>query len=269
MICYPNAKINLGLKVLSKRDDGFHNIDSCFLPIPLFDVLEVKKQLNSIKSTEISYSGFNCTYIENDLVMRAYDILKNDFALGPIRVHLHKNIPFGSGLGGGSSDGAFMLTMLNKLFHLNLSESQLLHYAKNLGSDCPFFIMNRVSHVSSVGDVINPIDFSLKGYYIVILKPNIHCSTEYIFSQYKLKKHSDKLVNFNKDIRYWKKEFINELESVVFLLHPELNAIKKYLYSQGAVYASMSGSGSAIYGVFEKKPAMNKECDYWMWEGII
>jgi 4-diphosphocytidyl-2-C-methyl-D-erythritol kinase len=267
MICYPNAKINLGLKITSKRDDGFHNIDSCFLPISLFDVLEVKKQLASVKETTITYSGFNCNYIANDLVIRAYHILKNDFELGPVRVHLHKNIPFGSGLGGGSSDGAFMLIILNKLFHLNLSEIQLFNYAKILGSDCPFFIINRVSHVSSVGDAVKPIDFSLKDYCIVILKPSINCSTKHIFSQYKINKRSNQALNFNRNPQYWKKEFINELESVAFSLYPELKEIKNYLYSQDALYVSMSGSGSSIYGVFKKKQKINKTLNCWIWEG--
>ena len=267
MICYPNAKINLGLKIISKRDDNYHNIESFFLPIPLFDILEVKKQMPNITDTTISYSGFNTHIINNDLVIEAFNILKNDFPIDPIRVHLHKNIPFQSGLGGGSSDAAFMLIMLNKLFNLDLSELELFNYAKNLGSDCPFFIINQFSQVSSNGDVIKPINFNFDGYYIVILKPDVSCSTRDIFSKYHLNKKCDLLIKFDKNPIYWKKELVNDLESVTFSIHPELKDIKNYLYNKGAIYASMSGSGSSVYGIFNTKPNIDQKFNYWYWEG--
>ncbi len=269
MIGYPNAKINLGLKIISKRDDGFHNIESFFLPIPLYDILEVKKNLSNVEDVQITYSGCKSKQINNDLVLRAFNILKNDFSLEPIRVHLHKNIPLESGLGGGSVDGAFMLIMLNDLFNLQLSQAQLLNYAKDLGSDCPFFIINQLSHVSSTGEVIKPIDFNFKGYYIVILKPDISCSTKDIFSKYHLTRESNLAIQFNPNPLVWKKELINDLESVAFEIYPELKDIKDYLYDQGAIYASMSGSGSSIYGIFNKKPNISNRMNYWYWEGVI
>ncbi len=175
MISYPNAKINLGLKITSKRKDGFHNIDSFFLPIPLFDILEVKRNNLLSKKISITYSGFDFDDKENDLVLKAFHLLNRDFSLDSVKVHLHKNIPFKSGLGGGSSNAAFMLIMLNNLFSLGLNKKKLLKYAVKLGSDCSFFIINSFSHVSGIGDIVSPINFSFKGYYIVILKPNFNC----------------------------------------------------------------------------------------------
>jgi len=269
MLCYPNAKINLGLKIISKRDDGFHNLDSLFVPIPLFDILEVKKQLLPIKDTTITYSGLNCNTIDNDLVIAAYNMLNSDFSLPPIRVHLHKIIPFGSGLGGGSSDGAFMLMTLNRLFNLDLNQAQLLDYANRLGSDCPFFIINQFSHVSNTGDVVRPINFSFNGYYIVVLKPEIHCSTKNIFSRYQMGKQDSSLIQFDQNILSWKKELVNDLELITFSLYPELKQLKNYLYDQGAIYASMSGSGSSIYGIFNHQPEIDKNITYWTWEGFF
>ena len=260
MICYPNAKINLGLKIISKRTDGFHNISSFFLPIPLFDVLEAKVDM-SLKKNKITYSGIKHSLINNDLVLKAYDLLNNNFKLSPLRIHLHKNIPIGSGLGGGSSDGVFMLNLLNNLFCLKLSQQDLLKYSLELGSDCPFFIFNTFSNVTGLGNEIEPVNYSFQDYYIVIIKPNIHCSTSDIFSQHIQTKKTSSYLSFNSNINTWKTEFVNDLEHITFSLYPELQEIKEYLYSLGAVYASMSGSGSAVYGLFHNPPKIKQNCN--------
>tara|TARA_B100000902_G_C27274203_1_gene897929 strand:+ start:758 stop:1567 length:810 start_codon:yes stop_codon:yes gene_type:complete len=269
MICYPNAKINLGLKILSKRQDGFHNISSFFLPVPLFDILELQISSSSIGSNKITYSGLITDYIENDLVIKAYDLLNNDFDLLPLNIHLHKCIPFGSGLGGGSSNAAFMLIMLNRIFNLKLSLPQLCEYGLHIGSDCPFFIYNSFSNVSSIGDIIKPVNFSFRGYYLVLIKPKIHCSTAKIFNLFTMNNFNKNPLKFNNDIFEWKDNLKNDLEAVVFDLYPELETIKNYLYSKGAFYASMSGSGSVIYGLFEHEPIINNEFNCWYWKSKI
>ena len=269
MICYPNAKINLGLNILSKRKDHFHNVDSFFLPIPIFDILEVNLAPEKTMETQITYSGLNANQIKNDLVIRAYNLLKNDFPIDPVKIHLHKNIPFGAGMGGGSSDATFMLVLLNNLFNLRLTQSQLLDYSMRLGSDCPFFIFNCFSKVSSVGDVIKPINFSFKDYYMVVFKPNIHCSTKDIFEKYTLQEDRVGQLDFNPNHFFWKRDLINDLEQVTFSIYPELKKIKSYLYSEGALYASMTGSGSAIYGIFDHEPRINSRSNFWFWKGSL
>jgi len=269
MICYPNAKINLGLNIVSKRTDGFHNINSFFLPIPLYDVLEVQVCSSGSKSTNINYSGIYFPKTNNDLVIKAYDLLNNDFQLPGVNIHLHKNIPFGSGLGGGSSDATFMLMTLNKLFNLKLTMDNLLKYAKNIGSDCSFFLFNDFSYVSGYGQLIKPVEYSFQEDHIVVVKPSFHCSTSMIFSNYKLKKNDTCSLSLDSNSNVWKKNLVNNLESVTFSIYPELNNIKESLYSLGATYASMSGSGSSVYGLFKEKPKGLGELDHWVWEGVL
>jgi 4-diphosphocytidyl-2-C-methyl-D-erythritol kinase len=268
MIGFPNAKINLGLRVISKREDGFHNLSSYFIPIGLHDVLELKTTSGILKKRSISYSGIKFPNQENDLILKAYDLLDNDFNLPPVDIHLHKNIPFGAGLGGGSSNATFMLMMLNDLCNLRLSRDNLLKYTVLLGSDCSFFLFNQFSIVTSIGELIRPIDFSFDNYYVVIIKPPVTCSTQEIFSKYKLDKNSDPYLFFNENENEWQQEFMNDLESVVFTLHPELAQIKDYLYSLDAIYAGMSGSGSSIYGLFKSSPKI-ENCPFWFWQGKV
>ena len=268
MICFPNAKINLGLRILSKRQDGFHNLSSYFIPVELHDILEVKATSSTLRKRSISYSGIKFLDQENDLIIKAYDLLDNDFNLPPVNIHLHKNIPFGSGLGGGSSNATFMLMLLNDLFNLKLNRSNLLKYTFLLGSDCSFFLFNQFSLISGVGDLIEPINSSLNDYFIVIIKPPFNCSTQEIFSQYTLNKNSNPYLSFHDNIDSWSKEFTNDLESVTFSLHPELQEIKDYIYSLGAIYAGMSGSGSSVYGLFKSSPNI-KNCPFWFWQGRV
>tara|TARA_B100000579_G_scaffold436440_1_gene462393 strand:+ start:534 stop:1346 length:813 start_codon:yes stop_codon:yes gene_type:complete len=270
MISYPNAKINLGLEVLSKRKDGLHNINSFFLPINLSDVLEVKIDSSLNDKILISYSGFLFNDSENDLVLKAYNILSKDFDLGSVRIHLHKNIPFGSGLGGGSSNASFMLLSLNKLFNLGLDLSSLLKYANFLGSDCSFFLYNSLSKVTKNGSVITPLNLNLSNYYLILIKADCNISTSHIFANYQCKPKSNKRMILDSDISTWKNNLTNDLELVTFSLFPELADIKNYLYSIGAIFSSMTGSGSCVYGVFDKKPIQKvRYKNFWIWEGYI
>ena len=267
MICYPNAKINLGLRVLSKRTDGFHNISSFFYPIELHDVLEVQID-DKLNYNKVSYSGLKFPNVKYDLVIKAYDLLNNDFDLSPVRIHLHKNIPYGSGMGGGSSDATFMLVLLNNLFKLNLTHEYLLNYAKLLGSDCAFFLFNTFSHVSNTGNLVSPLSCTFKKYHIVIIKPDIICSTAHIFSSLKIKENTTSLLLDDSkllDLNHLK----NDLESVAFSLYPQLKEIKNYFYDLGAVYVSMTGSGSAIYGLFDNQPTIKKYSQFWIWQGKL
>ena len=263
MICYPNAKINLGLKILSKRKDGFHNISSFFYPLPLCDILEVIKD-DSLKKNQITYSGIQFPNAENDLVIQAYQVLNKNYHLKPVKIHLHKNIPCGSGLGGGSSNATFMLVLLNNLFNLKLSRFDLLDYAQKLGSDCPFFLYNKASYVSGLGEKINSIQLDLSGLYIVVIKPDISCSTREVFSKFKINSSPKIFDLFEQKIELTMKKHMNDLESITFSLYPELKDIKSYLISLGAIYASMSGSGSSIFGLFKKKPII-KGINAWIW----
>jgi 4-diphosphocytidyl-2-C-methyl-D-erythritol kinase len=260
MIVFPNCKINLGLHILNKREDGFHNLETVFYPIGLKDALEI---VTSTEEKEISYSStgiFIDGTEENNLCIKAYHLLKKDFPNLPnIKLHLHKAIPMGAGLGGGSADAAFTLKLLNKKFSLNLSTEQLVKYASQLGSDCAFFILNKTCHASGRGEILSPIELDLSKYKFVLVNPNIHVNTGWAFSQ--LSGHSKLPDNCeNKSIKKiiqqpittWKENLQNDFEKVVFEKHPSIKSIKETLYQQGAVYAAMSGSGSTVFGIFEK-----------------
>lgn len=268
MFCYPNGKINLGLKILSKRKDGFHNINSLFLPITLCDILEVIKSPDSI-SSEISYSGIQYDPGNRDLILKAFDIISSDFDIENVRIHIHKNIPVNAGLGGGSSNGMFMLKILNDLFNLDLHTAQLLYYAKMLGSDCPFFLLNKSSIVTGLGDKISPIKSPVSGYQIVIIKPPINCRTSDIFNKYHFHEFSKSISYSNVDINNLSKYIDNDLELVSLKMYPELNLVKEYLYSCGAIYSGMTGSGSSIYGIFKPMNIVKPYKDYWFWSGML
>lgn len=254
MIVFPNCKINLGLYILQKRTDGFHDLETIFYPLPLQDALELV-QNPSPHSNEIEFtnSGLNIDTTEN-ICIRAYQILKNDFPQLPsVKMHLHKTIPLGAGLGGGSSDGAFSLILLNKKFNLGLSEQQLIDYALVLGSDCPFFIKNKPCYARGRGEILQEIDLNLGNYKIVLINPKIHINTSWAFSGIKPDKSRTSLKEMiQQPVTEWKNILKNDFEENVFIAYPEIKAIKDKLYEHGAVYASMSGSGSTVYGLFEK-----------------
>ncbi len=252
MISFPNAKINIGLYITEKRTDGFHNLETVFFPVGWSDVLETAESDElRLTTSGISISGSP----ESNLVMKAYSLLQKDFDLPVLKIHLHKQIPFGAGLGGGSADGAFMLQMLNKSFNLNLSMDKLLDYAAALGSDCPFFILNKPVFATGRGEIMRVIDLSLNGMFILLVKPPFEVSTARAFQNVVPRKPNVSLSELiNLPIQNWKNNIINQFESSVFPQYPEIANIKDQLYDRGAVYASMSGSGSCVFGLFNERP---------------
>lgn len=261
MVVFPNAKINLGLYVVDKRADGFHNLETVFYPVPWNDVLEIVPATGS--QTTLTSSGLAVDAApEKNLVMRAYKLLENEYHLPHIDIYLHKVIPFGAGLGGGSADAAAMLVMLNNHFELNISIEKLAEYAAILGSDCPFFVYNRPMLASGRGEVLTPIDVSLEGYTIVLVKPPFGISTPEAFSGITPKQPTIQLTEAIKQpIEQWKNTLLNDFEPHLFEKHPQLASIKQQLYRHGATYAAMSGSGSTIFGIFKEDVVMEfKDC---------
>lgn len=268
MVSFPNAKINIGLHVIEKRPDGFHNIETIFFPIELKDALEIIISEDTDKNT-FTHSGIHIPGDNSDnLCLKAYHLLKFDFPeLPPVKIHLHKNIPIGAGLGGGSADGAFTLQMLNTKFNLGLSNSKLMDYALKLGSDCPFFIENKTSIATSRGEILEPIALELKDYKIVLINPGIHINTGWAFSNVVPQQKSNSILHIkNIPIEEWKSSIINDFEIPVFTSFPAIKSIKDELYQSGAVYASMSGTGSTVYGIFEKNctPKLNFPSSYFL-----
>lgn len=253
MVSFPNAKINIGLNITEKRPDGYHNIETIFYPIGLCDKLSF--EIAKGDETSLSISGIKIDGDPNDnLIIRAYNLLKNNYYLPSLNIFLEKNIPFGAGVGGGSADAAFMLKMLNEEFNLNLTPIDLEKFAAELGADCPFFVLNKPVFASGIGNVFSNINISIKGYYIVLIKPNVYVSTSNAYSGVKVQKSAFSLLNLSeKSISEWKDIVVNDFEKSVFLKFPAIAAIKETLYQQGALYASMSGSGSSVYGIFDKK----------------
>lgn len=261
MITFPNAKINLGLNIIEKRPDGYHNLETIFYPINLQDALEVAKRDNDSKEYTLRVCGTSLEIDDEDnLVVKAYKLLKKDHPqMLPIDIHMYKHIPAGAGLGGGSSDAAHMIKLLNEKFLLALSAEQMESYAAQIGADCAFFIKNKPVFATGIGNVFEPIELSLKGYHIVLVKPDIFVSTRDAFSQIKPTRPSVSLKEIVKQpIENWKDSMKNDFEESVFLKFPEVAAIKDELYDLGAVYAAMSGSGSSVYGIF-KEPIENVE----------
>jgi 4-diphosphocytidyl-2-C-methyl-D-erythritol kinase len=252
MICFPNAKINLGLHIVSKRPDGYHNIETIFYPIPLHDALEVVPA--ETNETTFSQTGIPVDGNPDDnLVMKAYRLLKKDFDLSGMAIYLRKQIPFGAGLGGGSADAAFMLKLLNDFAGLGLSVKQLEEYAGQLGADCPFFIQNSPVFAEGVGNIFTPVTVSLKGYHLVLVKPDIHVSTKEAYAGVTPRQPAFRLTEIARlPIEEWKNHIVNDFEEGIFARYPAIGAIKQDLYKQGAVYASMSGSGSSVFGIFER-----------------
>lgn len=252
MIVYPNCKINLGLHILKKRTDGFHNLESVFYPVALHDIVEIVPS----DRLELECYGLKIDCDEKtNLCLKAYNILYHDFKLPPVRIILYKNIPFGSGLGGGSSDAAFTLMTLNNLFKLKLSQSELLKYAAALGSDCSFFIINKPCLASQKGDVLDKIETRLDNKYVLLAKPNFNISTADAYAAIKPDDNRESLLKiYSQPLSKWKANLKNDFETYVFSLFPEMENIKQKFYDAGAIYASMSGSGSALFGIFEHLP---------------
>ncbi|MGG9964618.1 4-(cytidine 5'-diphospho)-2-C-methyl-D-erythritol kinase [Ferruginibacter sp. SUN106] len=258
MLSFPNCKINLGLHILNKREDGFHNLETVFYPVGLKDAVEIIPAHNTTSPITFTSSGLIVDGNNGDnICIKAYHLLKKDFPeLPAIKMHLHKAIPMGAGLGGGSADGAFVLMLLNKKFNLNLSTPELLNYASQLGSDCPFFIINKPCYATGRGEILEAINTDLSKYTIILINPGIHINTGWAFSQLTpaLPQKTIKEI-ITQPITSWQQELKNDFEMPVFEKYPAIKNIKEALYTQGAVYASMSGSGSTVYGIFEKAMA--------------
>lgn len=253
MISFPNAKINLGLHITSKRNDGYHEIETCMVPIPIYDALEMIVEQKKItwNTSGIPIPGDN----QDNLILKAYKLIQKDFSdIPPLSIHLHKSIPMGAGLGGGSADGAFALKMMNRLFELHLDDFFLEEYAEQLGSDCPFFIENTPKIVRGRGEILEPIEIQLKGNFLVLINPNIHIGTQEAYAGVLPTPPKVNLATLLQEKKRWKNELVNDFESSIFQNHPILNTIKENLYRAGAYYAAMSGSGSSMFGLFEKKP---------------
>lgn len=261
MITFPNAKINLGLNIIEKRPDGYHNLETIFYPINLQDALEVTRRENNDKEYTLHISGAPLEgEPEDNLVVKAYKLLKKDYpGLLPVDIHMYKHIPAGAGLGGGSSDAACMIKLLNDKFSLGLSTERMEEYAAKLGADCAFFIRNKPVFATGIGNLFEPVELSLKGYHIILIKPDIFVSTRDAFAEIKPVRPAVSLKEIVKQpIETWKSSMKNDFEDSVFKKFPEIAAIKDELYDLGAVYAAMSGSGSSVYGIF-KAPIENVE----------
>lgn len=265
MITFPIAKINLGLNVVEKRSDGYHNLQTVFYPVPIQDALEVQVMDEGfpsdvdcdLKTTNIPIEGDE----QRNLVVRAYQLLKGDFPTLPrIHTHLWKGIPTQAGMGGGSSDCAYMIRLLNDLFALGLSDEQMIGYAARLGADCPFFIVSRPCYAEGIGERLQPVSLDLSGWHIGIVRPDIPVLTKEAFSRirphYPAKNCRDVVLQ---PVDTWKNDLVNDFEESVFALHPEIGQVKEQLYNMGATYAAMSGSGSALFGLFQERPDMLRQ----------
>ena len=263
MLSFPNSKINIGLNIIGKRNDGYHNIETVFYPIAVKDALEIIESPTHDETDIIFTSSGNLISGNTDenLCVKAYRLLKKDFPEIPsVKMHLHKNIPMGAGLGGGSSDGAAVLLLLNKKFNLNISEEKLIQYALMLGSDCPFFLNNKPCFAEGRGEILKEIPLDLSDYKKMIVHPGIHVNTAEAFAHLAPGDYSpagtlEKAIQ--KDITEWKTSIKNDFEKPVFKKYPEIENIKLIMYENGALYSAMSGSGSSVFGVFPHDTNIN------------
>ena len=264
MLTFPNAKINLGLNVVEKRPDGYHNLETVFYPVPITDALEVfpmDKAFPSAFDCDLKVTNISIDSDEQkNLVVKAYQLLKHDFPTLPrTHVHLYKGIPTQAGMGGGSSDCSFMITLLNRQFQLGLSDEQMIDYAACLGADCAFFVINNPCYAEGIGEKLQPVALDLKGWYLAVVRPAIPVPTREAFSLI-VPKHPPKNCRdiVMQPVETWREELTNDFEKSVFALHPEIGAIKDRLYDKGAVYAAMSGSGSSLFGLFREPVSLDE-----------
>lgn len=276
MITFPNAKINLGLNIIAKRSDGYHNLETVFYPIPLHDALEItpRRTADDIPAPEVIPSGTD-THVtvtddytlrtagnaiegpaEKNLVVKAFRKLQASYGLPPVNINLNKHIPSGAGLGGGSADAAFTLKTLNELFALGLSAEELEHIAAELGADCAFFVRNTPVFATGIGNIFTPMTCLLKGLYIIVVKPEVFVSTREAYAGVTVRRPERCLTALlRQPMSTWRGTVGNDFEESLFPAHPEIEAIKEKLYREGAIYASMSGSGSSVFGLFTTPPA--------------
>jgi 4-diphosphocytidyl-2-C-methyl-D-erythritol kinase len=272
MISFPNAKINIGLNILRRRNDGYHDIETIFYPVKLCDILEIIENPPDSHLPAFHNTGLQMDVpLDKNLCIKAYHLLKNEHKLPEISIHLHKIIPFGAGLGGGSSDAVFTVTLLNKFFSLGLTNDKIKNYALMLGSDCVFFTENKPLIARGRGELIEHVDLSLTGYNIVIVKPQFGISTIEAYSEVIPHKPACNLEDsIQTSIEKWPELIGNDFEKHLFDKYPELPKIKEKLYKIGALYASMSGSGSAIYGIFkDEQDITDLFPGCFVWKGIM
>lgn len=257
MVVFPNAKINIGLNVVSKRPDGYHNLETIFYPVSLRDALEMVES----EETKLTTSGIEIDGpADKNLILKAYYLLQQEFDLPPVHFHLHKAIPFGAGLGGGSSDAAFTLKMLNDYFELKLSVNQLEGFASQIGADCPFFIRNKPVFATGIGNEFHEVELDLSEYHIVILKPEVSVGTAEAYKNVTPRKPKFNLPEITRTaICDWKYLGVNNFETSVIPKYPQIGSLIQFLYDSGASFASMSGSGSAVYGIFRNSPVIDPD----------
>ena len=256
MITFPNAKINIGLNIVNRRDDGYHNLETIFYPINIKDALEiVKAEKFSFESSGLDIPG----RMEDNLCIKGYHLLKKDFDIPPVKIHLHKHIPIGAGLGGGSADGAFFIKLVNQTFDLGMSDAKMIDYARYLGADCAFFIQNKPIFAFERGDEFEPMRLDLSNYKIVLVMPPVQISTSEAFRGVTPKPVKDSLMELiEKPVTEWKNFIKNDFEQSIFKNHVMVRWVKAALYEAGALYASMSGSGAAVFGIFETTPDLSE-----------
>jgi 4-diphosphocytidyl-2-C-methyl-D-erythritol kinase len=272
MITFPKATINIGLRIKGKRPDGFHDIETLFYPVGLSDALEFVIPAMPANDDELAVTGIDIrTRHDKNLVIRAVRKLREKFPIPFLRIHLHKAIPSGAGLGGGSSDAAFILKAINKCFNLSISAVKLKDYALELGSDCPFFIDPVPSLATGRGELLTPVSQILEGYHIVLLNPGIRISTRDAYLNSRPVKSAKSLEHLiTTDPSEWKKSVKNDFEDYAFKLYPQINEIKRSLYRSGAIYSSMSGSGSTVYGIFKEKSEVDTKLKkFLIYEGVL
>jgi 4-diphosphocytidyl-2-C-methyl-D-erythritol kinase len=269
VVVFPNCKINLGLHILNKRSDGFHDLETIFYPLPYNEPLEIILDEDKIEEVNFIKTGLSLNLLPSDnICIKAYQLLKKDFKeLPSVKIHLHKTIPAGAGLGGGSADGAFTLLLLNKKFNLQLAGKELEKYASSLGSDCTFFIKNKPCIASGKGEILEPVELDLSVYKIVLVNPGIHIDTTWAFKNITSQSNRISLKEIiTQPIGKWKEVLTNDFEIPIFKNFPEIEKIKTSLYECGAIYASMTGSGSTVYGIFPKddSPVFHFPADYFI-----
>lgn len=255
MLIFPNAKVNIGLNVINRRDDGYHNLETIFYPIKIKDILEViKADALSFESAGLEIPG----RIEDNLCVKGYHLLKKDFDLPPVKIFLYKHIPIGAGLGGGSADAAFFIRLINQKFEIGLTDGQMVGYARQLGADCAFFIQNKPVFAQGIGDELEPVELDLSKYTIALVMPPVHVSTAEAYRGVRPALPGRSLKELIQlPVGEWKNYIKNDFEQSVFKNHPAIRGVKAALYEAGAIYASMSGSGASVFGLFEEKPDLS------------
>jgi 4-diphosphocytidyl-2-C-methyl-D-erythritol kinase len=256
MIAFPNAKINIGLNIINRRADGYHNLETVFYPVMINDALEiVESDKLSFESSGLEIPG----RAEDNLCLKGYHLIKRDFGIPPVKIHLHKHIPIGAGLGGGSADAAFFIKLVDEKFDLGLTVGQLENYARHLGADCAFFIQNKPVFAFDKGDEFEPIKLDLSKYKIVVVMPPVHVSTAEAYSGVKPAPVKHSLMELiDEPVTEWKNFIKNDFETSVFKNHPAIRGVKAALYEAGAIYASMSGSGASVFGIFDATPDLSE-----------